>query len=844
MKKIWMACFLVVLGFTASSLAADKNPLTRFEDGKMDLVVSLGWQPTNQDKELLNLVFDVFAKDTHIISQGVHSLGKIHVYTPDSVTGKLASWGRSDVQFLNYEDMASAVVNGFGYGGDGIYINDDLSDPYEAGHTLAHELGHYLYGLYDEYGQWVGMDEWPNFPHTTDDTKPTIMGNHRLYKRFSVAEDYWDEEKRSTAQYRMQYGPGWTTLTRLPSQDTLWERFPAFLRAQLDRMLFPGLVALPRPTLASDLSIPVTFPPVEVVWMAGNEAMILLDRSASTGGGLLDMAATEAASLLERLSLDDHVAVAAVNDAVDVIGPLAAADATVRNQYRTAMEALTPLGGLAMGDALRTGLDTLLASPRANTLKYLVLVVAGPNTSGQDPLGAVLNDLVAAKIPVYPVGLPGADMETLSVLAQRTGGRVFTADSADRLFLAVSAIQSEVADMHPAGQKESWLEAGFLTDTVSAFVDQSVTRAVFSAGWEPGNGMAPTLIRPDGVRIHPETVPSIPGMTYRGADGWAFYFVDNPGAGEWGLELTAQSLTEPKSRIFLSAKTNSNYSMYMSASGGTYPEPIVFFTDIYRDFGILGMDVEATVAAPDGSERVFVMKDDGVSPDLFPGDGVYSAAFADYVDGPYRIWVRAVNLNHAKAGFLAGKMAKPGQKPGKTMKLSKAGEEFSLADVAVVEASGLIADDHGSEPGIATPLSTDARLVHGKIEQDGDKDFFFFDAQEQATYTLFTCGLFGSGMKTLLTLYDTDGATVLKENISGHEGASKILWAAPETARYYCSVEHGSPGTGNYSLGARLSQPSDFTGAPAPGDADWKVYEGRSGDSGGGACFIGQASGF
>lgn len=67
----------------------------------------------------------------------------------------------------------------------------------------------------------------------------------------------------------------------------------------------------------------------------------------------------------------------------------------------------------------------------------------------------------------------------------------------------------------------------------------------------------------------------------------------------------------------------------------------------------------------------------------------------------------------------------------------------------------------------------------------GDEDWVQFVAQAGQSYSIETSNL-GTSSDTLLTLYDTDGSTVLDENDDhGYGLASHITWKAPQAGTYY-----------------------------------------------------------
>ncbi len=93
-----------------------------------------------------------------------------------------------------------------------------------AGYTLAHEWGHYYYGLYDEYkGKDTSQNNCTGCPHTDDvpvtnsamNSQWQAVNGDFAWLNFSVPK----HNTQKTAQYRMYHASGWETLARSPSLD-------------------------------------------------------------------------------------------------------------------------------------------------------------------------------------------------------------------------------------------------------------------------------------------------------------------------------------------------------------------------------------------------------------------------------------------------------------------------------------------------------------------------------------------------------------------------------------------------------------------------------------------------
>jgi Ca-activated chloride channel family protein len=129
---------------------------------------------------------------------------------------------------------------------------------------------------------------------------------------------------------------------------------------------------------------------------------------------------------------------------------------TDRAALRDALrEAMKPSGGTATGDALEVSLQMLRSSGK-KTPGAIVLLSDGKQTHGRDPL-SVADEAKKLKIPIYTValGTPSGtlpngdavppDTATLQQIAERSGGRAFTAQQAGALSAVYEKLGSEVA---------------------------------------------------------------------------------------------------------------------------------------------------------------------------------------------------------------------------------------------------------------------------------------------------------------------------------------------------------------------------------------------------------------
>ena len=69
----------------------------------------------------------------------------------------------------------------------------------------------------------------------------------------------------------------------------------------------------------------------------------------------------------------------------------------------------------------------------------------------------------------------------------------------------------------------------------------------------------------------------------------------------------------------------------------SYPDPILLLAFVHSDLMVTGMNVAATIIDPVGAAHAVLFTDDGVAPDAYANDGLYSAIVPYTTDGIYTI---------------------------------------------------------------------------------------------------------------------------------------------------------------------------------------------------------------
>jgi hypothetical protein len=208
----------------------------------IDVNIHLYRTPSLAERVPYSNVVGYFADALYESSNGARKLGTVTIYANTPVTGKThivwtarchpcASVGAFPANYIGDVNMCDIFEDCDDQGcSEVVNFLSNRENIEHAGYTLAHEWGHYYFGLYDEYrgpddGRW---DLFFDSPHSTDEPViPSIMnsqwntinGSQRNYNwlNFSTANN----AKQATAQYRVYGASGWDTLARPLSADPI-----------------------------------------------------------------------------------------------------------------------------------------------------------------------------------------------------------------------------------------------------------------------------------------------------------------------------------------------------------------------------------------------------------------------------------------------------------------------------------------------------------------------------------------------------------------------------------------------------------------------------------------------
>lgn len=183
--------------------------------------------------------------------------------------------------------------------------------------------------------------------------------------------------------------------------------------------------------------------------------------------------------------------------------------------------------------------------------------------------------------------------------------------------------------------------------------ESSPTRFTLVCG---SSNLSLTLINPSGNAINPNTVQNFPGTSYDLTDeegfNWRIYTINKAAIGTWklkvkGVSIPAETYQEP----FVLAEWGQGAGIAFHASfqnANIHTGDPLIIQAAYTGPGgaILGAQVHADIALPDGTASSLDLVDNGTGGDAMAGDGVYSGTFpATSQTGSYKVMISASSAN-------------------------------------------------------------------------------------------------------------------------------------------------------------------------------------------------------
>lgn len=789
-----------VSAFNAAGASPPSTPVTATSGDRsmtgIDLTISLyAGAPVNTaaERAKYEAILAYFADGVYEASNGVNKLHRVTMYTGG------ANFDTANVQWIP-SCWPNAHISGYGRSGtrvemcDVFQSNNFLADDTGAqggGYTIAHEWGHYYYGMFDEYvGSQASTN--PGSPQLGD-TPPeyAIMNNQwsavngdPRWLNFSAAVNYQER----TAQGRVFGASAWNTLARTPNSDPHTNAaagrlyHPELASAKPNDGEWPVVDLLQGDARAAARSM------LEIVWVPAptgqvnaarvqaslmavtNQVVrqIVIDRSAalSDTGKLADIKSA-VATLIDAAPLGDTLGLIAYDGTATVVFPLTdILTTTTKATLKAAVAGLT--GGTtatAPGDALQLALNGLTAAsvPTATT-RVVNLITAGANTTGSYPLNLV--PAYAANYVMLDVigygATPGAEATMRQLVAQANGTYYPVADLnglRDALKYASQATSLEQETTIKAG----WATVAANSDVTIPFqVDASLATVTPSFAFY-GTPQTVTLALADPQGGITSVDPTADCTTENEGPDLVSYCAisaDVALTGTWQLQATAGAAEVVLSYwIDGTAKAAAqSYTVNLSVRGGAviaYPQPIVVEATLSKLMPIAGAVITGTVEDSGAYVDYIQLHDDGVAPDRKADDGTY-AGYVDYwSEGEYYL---TVQLNNSAGTAVA---TDKGLMTTKDITDTLIGENFERYAELTVNVTGWQPDDHpdfsDDTAWPPTNVTLDNTPLPGRIDMANDVDVFSLTIPANYTGTLgLRVDKLGLGMDPWLFIYAAD----------------------------------------------------------------------------------------
>lgn len=460
---------------------------------------------------------------------------------------------------------------------------------------LAHELGHYLYDLRDEYNngsecvgditQQASLMEgygWDNYTQWVDAANnpypnflaffPDFDGGVAVLQVGEPSEYCHDGNHDATADHNQNNINGGQSCWTYIANDANHNNIPYGLTAP-----GPGGPALTAPAFPADV-VCTQLIPVQ-------RFMLVLDRSGSMLGPKIEQLRVGANFWVDYVNSGEELGMVtfAGSETLDLSMSAVPAPGPAQTDWRTGrhttVDAINAGGQTAIGDALRAGLNDILAGGRASS-QVMILFTDGLQNAGSETAEEVLPDLVSGGVRVYTIGL-GTDQDAtlLANVATTTGASYFPIDGdlpPDEAANAITEALVQVAgqsrenggivSFNPvdgASPDESSADGAPPFDwrferveptskprprrsfTFSVNVTPGSTHATLGAMWKDNKlRFAVNLTDPDG-----NVVSAGPGVRHVAGDyPYSFYEIDNPASGTWKVKVSGGDLANTRFR--------------------------------------------------------------------------------------------------------------------------------------------------------------------------------------------------------------------------------------------------------------------------------------------------------
>jgi uncharacterized protein YegL len=634
-------------------------------------------------------------------SNGAHRLGRVTIYQAGKfVEASNIRWresGRADATLNGYRragQMAgdtTSKINLYdkeqGYVFIGILpTTDSKENNARLGYVLAHESGHFIYGVQDEYAEEgkrtippagntlmkshesvpISANSWAplNFSTPLNYLGVGVNTNQMSYYGRSVWETLvlppngtgdvnTDDGTKAIAHFpRAVY-----TFNEVP--DTVWDALPGGSPDDLAGAPESDYIITNSGKPADYAHNAKAQSDLEITWipvMAPTIYQIVIDHSGSMAGDNyddepLDKAKSAARSFLGKLNMGSYVGVVAFSSSPSQIYPIT--QITEENiavefpKIRAAINGLTSGGGTAIYDSALDALDNMNTAFAGISKEYAglpdyamsgttVLITDGDDTSSSRTPADVTRAYNAARVPLMIIGFgTGINAQKpLQDLSNSTGGSFF-ASPTDNVALskAITAAASVVSEIEFVGEEYANVPAGG-SASVTFTLDNTLADATFNISY-PGTETDITTVVTGGGKTETASGYDDSGFAEQSASFTA------PAAGTYTVKYTNTTAGALEVYCALYGTPDSSVGSYhLALSNARTEEPQEVNTKGKEKlYAVVTKDGELLTGIDSISGAIYDEKGTKVSDVLFRDDGNLTTGDSQALDGFYSAYV-------------------------------------------------------------------------------------------------------------------------------------------------------------------------------------------------------------
>lgn len=780
-----------------------------------------------------------FADAVFQMTNGAHKLGKVTIFRNGSQANNAdVRWKENCAK----DKGPSAWPGGFGIAGKQIKFCTNwpgavtlMDTPKGAGFTLAHEWGHYVYGLYDEYKSNCGKTpetkcvKWQ--PRSTDTaSSPSIMNNQWNAAR---GNDDWLELSTTGVEpyatkadgddkngHARVYGESaWTTMAR----DSKTDPKHGFHEP---RTQYTNVTAPTAPNLIVNDDESTARSELDIVWAGNRVVELMIDTSGSMSGTPIANAKTAANLLVDQLTPGETaIGVGRFTSSasqVFAIADIPDPDTGIKTSAKSSISSLSSGGGTNIERAAQLALSEVQAFEKGARPSVVFLLTDGRSSVNTN---TIVNAYKTAGVPLITFGFgSGVDSTLLQTLASGTGGQYFfsptTLAKIQQAFVAADAAASSNVVINSSSETNS----ASTSKVYPLQLDSTVGIARINVSYALNQAdLSLRLLDASG---------SDTGLLFNCTESSEVSCtvevdVTRQGSGQYGIEVTNNTATDKEIAILASGTPSNfeNYDIAVQFDNSNYPASFTINAIVTKGVPLAGLDVTAVVTKPDGSTVTLSLLDDGKNSDLLAGDGAYTVdvPYDNTGNGNYTAVVSASNASgNAQTTYESLAISVQEDGTGILPVAEKITENFTRAAVVNASVTGANTDDHTNDPTASsscTSIATDNIDTLGRIDSAGDVDCFRFTPSSVSDDLVIRLTSLSQNIQPLLKVFDATGQTeLLKANLTTTENSeSGVILTIPsaslDLSGHVVTVEHedNTATTGNYALSIGEKLTSDKT---------------------------------